>query len=67
MPIVKVETSELLYHAAELIRQNADELRVAFSCEDGGIPPEDRDVECQIADLVKTSKLLRELVPQKVG
>lgn len=64
MLINEAETSELLYHAAELIRLNADELRVAFSCEDGGIPSADRDVEYQIADLVNTSRLLLELAPK---
>lgn len=64
MPPNEIKVSELLYHAAELIRQNAEELRVAFSCEDGRIPSEDRDVEYQIVDLVNTSNLLRELIPE---
>jgi hypothetical protein len=67
MPIREVAPSELLYHAAELIKQNANELWVAFSCEDGGIPPEDKDIENQIIDLVNTSILLIELIPQNAG
>ena len=67
MPIKEVAPSELLYHASELIKQNANELWVAFSCEDGEIPPEDKDIEKQIIDLITTSNLLIELIPQNAG
>lgn len=61
-----VKTTEILTHASALIKQNADELQVAFSCEDGTIPHEDKDVEYQIIDLLKTSELLLTLKANNV-
>mgnify|MGYP001120650329 CR=1 FL=1 len=47
-----------LQHAANLIQNNADDLRLAFKCDDGEYYSCDSDIEAEINDMDRTAALL---------
>lgn len=63
---MRPQQAELIRHAANIIKSQADELHDAFALPDGSYCSKDQDIEAEISDMISTVTKLKSLLSDEV-